>query len=165
MEIAAESSAPPPGPAVAGAAAPVPAWTSLRDEELLAVRICDLGVSIEGSELEPRLRQFLDDLALRGVALRPDCYLGDEWFSPEGACAIAIPFYLAHPRLKALELRQMLEVEGGTAEWCQMLLRHECGHAIDHAYCEARCQQGHPWPKPEAPRHHREGCPTCRPQQ
>jgi hypothetical protein len=28
----------------------------------------------------------------------------------------------------------MLEVEGGTAEWCQMLLRHECGHAVDHAY-------------------------------
>jgi hypothetical protein len=28
----------------------------------------------------------------------------------------------------------MLEVEGGTADWCQMLLRHECGHAIDHAY-------------------------------
>jgi hypothetical protein len=28
----------------------------------------------------------------------------------------------------------MMEVEGGTAESCQMLLRHECGHAIDHAY-------------------------------
>jgi hypothetical protein len=28
----------------------------------------------------------------------------------------------------------MLEVEGGTPEWCQMLLRHECGHAVDHAY-------------------------------
>src|SRR6185437_13944255 len=109
-------------------------WAALRDEELLAIRICDLGVRIEGSELEPRLRQFHEDLALRGVALRPDCYLGDEWFSPEGACAIAIPFYLAHPRLKALELRLMLEVEGGTAEWCQMLLRHECGHAVDHAY-------------------------------
>ena len=26
------------------------------------------------------------------------------------------------------------EVEGGTPEWCQQLLRHECGHAIDHAY-------------------------------
>jgi hypothetical protein len=48
--------------------------------------------------------------------------------------AIAIPFYLAHPRLKALETRQMMEVEGGTPEWCLMLLRHECGHAIDHAY-------------------------------
>src|SRR5438552_4072195 len=135
MEIAAEEKtatalAPPP-PAAPGAP---PAWVALRDEELLAVRICDLGVGIEGSELEPRLRQFKDELALRGVALRPDCYLGDEWFSPEGACAIAIPFYLAHPRLKALELRLMLEVEGGTAEWCQMLLRHECGHAIDHAH-------------------------------
>jgi Putative zinc-binding metallo-peptidase len=127
METAAELSAlaPPPAP---------PPWAALKDEELLNLRICDLGVRIEGSELEPRLRQFHDDLAARGVALRPDCYLGDEWFSPAGAPAIAIPFYLAHPRLKALELRQMLEVEGGTAEWCQMLLRHECGHAVDHAY-------------------------------
>ncbi len=128
MEIAAEPSAPAPAPPTP------PAWAALKDEELLAVRICDLDLRIEGSELEPRLRQFHDDLAQRGVALRPDCYLGDEWFSPAGAPAIAIPFYLAHPRLKALELRQMLEVEGGTAEWCQMLLRHECGHAIDHAY-------------------------------
>src|SRR5258706_577344 len=111
-----------------------PSWAALKDEEILALRLCDLGVRIEGSELEPRIRQFHEDLAARGVTLRPDCYLGDEWFSPEGAPAIAIPFYLAHPRLKALELRQMLEVEGGTAEWCQMLLRHECGHAIDHAY-------------------------------
>src|SRR5579862_1853522 len=111
-----------------------PAWAALKDEELLAMRICDLGVRIEGSEVEPRVRQVCQELEARGVTLRPDCYLGDEWFSPEGACAIAIPFYLAHPRLKALELRLMLEVEGGTAEWCQMLLRHECGHAVDHAY-------------------------------
>jgi len=111
-----------------------PAWAALKDEELLAVRICDLGVGIEGSELEGRVHQFHNDLAARGVTLRPDCYLGDEWFSPAGVPAIAIPFYLAHPRLKNLELHQMLDVEGGTAEWCQMLLRHECGHAIDHAY-------------------------------
>src|SRR5712692_9692167 len=111
-----------------------PAWAALKDEELLAVRICDLGVRIEGSELEGRVHQFHNDLAARGVTLRPDCYLGDEWFSPAGVPAIAIPFYLAHPRLKTLELHQMLDVEGGTADWCQMLLRHECGHAIDHAY-------------------------------
>ena len=111
-----------------------PAWYSLKDEELLRLRICDLGVRIEGSELEPRIGQFCDELVSRGVTLRPDCYLGDEWFSPEGVPAIALPFYLAHPRLKALELRQMMEVEGGTAEWCLMLLRHECGHAVDHAY-------------------------------
>lgn len=101
---------------------------------MLALRICDLGVRIEGSGLEPRIQQLYDELAARGVTLRPDCYLGDEWFSPAGVPAIAIPFYLAHPRLKTLELHQMLEVEGGTPEWCLMLLRHECGHAVDHAY-------------------------------
>lgn len=114
--------------------ASAPSWASLKDEELLALRICDLNVHIEGSDLEPGIRQLHDDLAARGVAFRPECYLGDEWFSPEGRAAIAVPFYLAHPRLRSLELRQMLEVEGGTAEWRQMLLRHECGHAIDHAY-------------------------------
>src|SRR5256885_14347895 len=111
-----------------------PSWVALKDEELLNVRICDLGVCIEGSELERRASEFYEELAARGVSLRPDCYLGDEWFSPEAVPAIAIPFYLAHPRLKTLELHQMVEVEGGTAEWRQMLLRHECGHAIDHAY-------------------------------
>jgi hypothetical protein len=113
---------------------PEPFWCAFKDEELLALRICDLGVRIERSELKPRIEQLNSELAARGVSLRPDCYLGDEWFSPQGVPAISIPFYLAHPRLKVLELHQMLEVEGGTAEWCQMLLRHECGHAMDHAY-------------------------------
>src|SRR5438309_601645 len=111
-----------------------PAWVGLRDEELLQLRICDLHVRIEGSELAPRVGQLHEELAARGLPLRPSCYLGDEWFSPEGVAAIAIPFSLAHPRLKQLELHQMLEVEGGTPEWCQKLLRHECGHALDHAY-------------------------------
>jgi len=111
-----------------------PAWVALKDEELLQVRICDLGVKIEGSELEPRVEQLRQELAARNVSLKLDCYLGDEWFSPAGVPAIAIPFYLAHPRLKLLEVHQMMEVEGGTPEWCQQLLRHECGHAIDHAY-------------------------------
>jgi hypothetical protein len=111
-----------------------PLWHALKDEELLSLRICDLGLRLELSDLKPRVDQLYEELAVRNVSWRPDAYLGDEWFSPEGVPAIAIPFYLAHPRLKALELHQMLEVEGGTAEWCQMLLRHECGHAIDHAY-------------------------------
>jgi hypothetical protein len=111
-----------------------PSWHALKDEELLALRICDLGLRIDQSELKARVDQLYQELAARGISFRPDTYLGDEWFSPEGIPAIAIPFYLAHPRLKALELHQMMEVEGGTAEWCQMLLRHECGHAVDHAY-------------------------------
>lgn len=112
----------------------LPAWVSLKDDQLLAMRLTDLCLRIGGSEVEPRVQQLYSELAARGVTFRPDCYLGDEWFSPDGVPAVAIPFYLAHPRLKALEMRQMMEVEGGTPEWCMMLLRHECGHAIDHAY-------------------------------
>jgi hypothetical protein len=111
-----------------------PPWVELPDEELLALRICDLGARIEGSELEPRIADFHQELAARGLSFRPTCYLGDEWFSPDGSPLIAVPFFLAHPRLKALEQRQMLEVEGGSPEGCRKLLRHECGHAIDHAY-------------------------------
>jgi hypothetical protein len=111
-----------------------PPWVSLRDEELLSFRIRDLGVRIEGSELEGRVAALYAELGDRGLSLRPPCFLGDEWFSPDEVPAIAIPFYLAHPRLKALELHQMMEVEGGTPEWCAQLLRHECGHAVDHAY-------------------------------
>src|SRR5436190_1623715 len=74
-----------------------PTWVSLKDEELLALRICDLGVRLPGSELEPRVNQLFEDLTARGVTLRPDCYLGDEWFSPDAVPAIAMPFFLAHP--------------------------------------------------------------------
>ena len=30
------------------------AWEALSDEELLGLRMCDLGLKIEGSKLEPR---------------------------------------------------------------------------------------------------------------
>ena len=73
-------------------------WSALKDDDLLKLRICDLGVRIEQSDLEARIGQLYGELAARGVPLRPDCYLGDEWFSPDGVPAIAIPFYLAHSR-------------------------------------------------------------------
>jgi hypothetical protein len=47
---------------------------------------------------------------------------------------VAIAFYLSHPRLERLERSLMLEVEGGSPEWCMRILRHEAGHAIDNAY-------------------------------
>jgi hypothetical protein len=111
-----------------------PAWAALKDEDLLQVRICDLALTLPGSPLEPRIAQLYAELDARALPLHPECYLGDEWFSPVPAPAIAIPFYLAHPRLAQLELNQMLDVEGGHPEECQRLLRHECGHAYDHAW-------------------------------
>ena len=113
-------------------------WTTLSDDKLLEVRMCDLGLTIAGTEIEPRLAQLDAELAARGMIFRPHYYLSDEWFTPDGVPGIAIPFYLAHPRLAKLELAQMLEVEGGDPEWFMQILRHEAGHAIDNAYALRR---------------------------
>ena len=109
-------------------------WPDLNDEQLLEVRFCDLGLTIPGSWLEPRIAQLSDELAARNLTFRPHYWLSSEWFSPDGVPGVAIPFYLAHPRLMKLEKAQMLEVEGGTPEWCLQILRHEAGHAFDNAY-------------------------------
>jgi hypothetical protein len=109
-------------------------WTTLSDEKLLEVRMCDLGLTIAGTELEPRIAQLDAELEARGLVFRPYYWLSDEWFTPDGVPGIAIPFYLAHPRLAKLERAEMLEVEGGDPDACLRILRHEAGHAIDNAY-------------------------------
>jgi hypothetical protein len=108
-------------------------WADLDDETLLDVRMSDLPLTIEGM-LAERIQQFRGELESRGLRFPLHFYLSDEWFTPDGAAAIAVPFYLAHPRLVKLEEAQMLEVEGGEHEWCMRILRHEAGHAIDNAY-------------------------------
>jgi hypothetical protein len=107
---------------------------NLTDEELLSTRICDLKLEIASTELESRIDKFYAELAAKGISFKPICYLGDEWFCPEGSATIAIPFYLAHPRLKKLEAKMMMEVEGDSEAWCLRLLRHEMGHVLNHAF-------------------------------
>jgi len=109
-------------------------WADLDDEALLDVRLCELGLTIDGSWLEPRIAELDAELAARGLTFQPHFWLSAEWFTPDGVPGIAMPFYLAHPRLMRLEKAQMLEVEGGTAEWCLQIMRHEAGHAFDNAY-------------------------------
>jgi hypothetical protein len=108
-------------------------WPEYSDEQLLDVRLSDLKLSIEGT-LAARIEQLRGELAARELGFPLHFYLSNEWFTPDGATAIAIPFYLAHPRLERLEETQMFEVEGGEHEWCMRILRHEAGHAIDHAF-------------------------------
>jgi Putative zinc-binding metallo-peptidase len=108
-------------------------WAAWADERLLDVRMCDLHLSLAGTELESRIAKINRELDDRGLA-RPHYYLSDEWFTPDGVPGIAVPFYLAHPRLARLELSQMLEVEGNDEDTCLRILRHEAGHAIDNAY-------------------------------
>ena len=110
-----------------------PEWVSFNDEQLLGVRMCDLKLSLAGTEIEQRIAKVNGELEARGL-VPPRYYLSDEWFTPDGVPAVAVPFYLAHPRLAKLELAQMLEVEGGDEKTSMKILRHEAGHAIDNAY-------------------------------
>ena len=109
-------------------------WASLNDQELLERRISDLGLRLEGTALEPLIRQLYDELSPHGFAFDPPVHIGDEWFVPVGIPAIFVPFFLVHDRLRALERTMMLEVEGGTGEWFMKLMRHEAAHAYAYAY-------------------------------
>jgi len=115
-----------------------PAWATFTDEQLLEVRMCDLGVTIEHTDIEARVAQLNTELDARGLTFRPHYWLADEWFTPDGVPGIAIPFYLAHSRLQKLEFAQMLEVEGADPAEGLRILRHEAGHAIDNAYALRR---------------------------
>jgi len=106
----------------------------LADNTLLALRFKDLPVSIESSNLQDRLHQLHSELAERNITLKPHAWLSDEWFAPTDVPGIALPFYLAHPRLIRLERRMMLEAEGATRDACMKLLRHEAGHCVRVAY-------------------------------
>jgi hypothetical protein len=106
----------------------------LSDEELLSLRFCELGLQIEGTPLEGCIGQLHKELAEKGITFHPPCYLADEWLCPDGEPVIGIAFFLAHPRLKKLEHRMMMEVEGADKASCMKLLRHEMGHVINYAY-------------------------------
>jgi len=110
------------------------AWETLSDEQLLTRRLSSLGVRVEGTWLEDCLKALHGELEERDIRLRPYAWISSEWFCPENTPGIAIPFYLAHPRLMKLEKKMMLEVEGGTWSECMAILRHEAGHTVQHAY-------------------------------
>lgn len=111
-----------------------PDLADLSDDEILDLRFCDLGLTIAGTPLEQRIEQLYRELEAKRIDFRPHFWLSQEWFTPDGIPGIAIPFYLADSRLMKLEEKQLLEVEGGTPDWCMRILRHETGHAIDNAF-------------------------------
>src|SRR5579864_8363536 len=75
------------------------AWETLSDEQLLSLRFCDLKLKVQGTELQDAILRLYSELEMRGIRFRPHCWLAQEWFSPDGIPGIAIPFYLAHPRM------------------------------------------------------------------
>ncbi|HYG23874.1 MAG TPA: hypothetical protein VEH04_13910 [Verrucomicrobiae bacterium] len=109
-------------------------WTSLSDEQLLEKRIAQLGLRLDGTPLEALIQQLYAELSAKGLSFHPRCHIGDEWFVPVNVPAIFIPFFLTHDRLRQLERKIMLDVEGESAEWFMKLIRHEAAHAYAYAY-------------------------------
>ena len=89
-----------------------PFWARLPDERLLNVRLCDLGLKIRGTTIEPRIRQLYAELAERGLPMRPRCWLSGEWFSPHETPGIAVPFYLAMGYVRSTGVRSCWSFEG-----------------------------------------------------
>ena len=106
----------------------------MSDEDLLGLRLRDLPVRMDSGPLKKAIRKLYKELEDRDIRFRPHVWLSGEFFTPDGIPGFAIPFYLAHPRLRRLERKEMFELEGGTEQELMRILRHEAAHALDNAY-------------------------------
>ncbi len=109
-------------------------WVDPGDEALLEKKISQLRLNLPDTPLQGFVQQLYAELSAKGLTFHPPCHLGDEWFVPVGIPAIFVPFFLAHDRLRRLEAKMMLEVEGESPEWFMRLMRHEAAHAYAYAY-------------------------------
>ncbi len=104
------------------------------EKEILNLKLSDLELTIQGSFIEKYISKLYSELEERNIIYKPHIWISSEWFTPDGIPGFAVPFYLLHPKLIKLEKKIIFEAEGSTEEECMKILRHETGHAIDHAY-------------------------------
>ena len=104
------------------------------DENLYALRLCDLPLRNIKSQLAKYKRRLVQELRSRGIHFEFHLYISDEWFCPDGVPGIALPFYLFHPQLMEIEKRECRQVEGRNFHQQLKYLRHELGHCIDNAF-------------------------------
>ncbi len=101
-------------------------------QELLPVPIKQLGLKLEGSQIERYVEQLFKELEAKGLKhFRPAFYLTSEWGCPSEQPVIGVPFYLADPRLGAIE-SAVNDIEDERE--ILMYMRHETGHAFNYAY-------------------------------
>ena len=109
--------------------------------EVLAQRISELPLKIEGSILESKINQLYQEMEDKGLVFRPSCYLSDEWGCPDGIPVIGIPFYLADMKLARIEEEYTENLE--KEEELILYLRHEAGHAFNYAYQLYQTEEWH----------------------
>lgn len=107
----------------------------LHEQNLGAIPIRSLGLTITGTRLEPLVAQVESELLKAGLTeLRCRFYLSTEWGVPFGTLAVAIPFYLARPDLTAFHAERHGHIEGFDQAEILRYLRHEIGHAVNYGY-------------------------------
>jgi len=67
--------------------------SKLTEEELMNLRVCDLPLSIEGSWLKACVEELYNNLESKGIKFKPDCYLADEWLTPDKEPVVGIAFF------------------------------------------------------------------------
>ena len=112
-----------------------PQESTFHEANLGAMPIRDLGLTIEGTRLEPVVAEFQRELAAAGIRkLRPRFYLSTEWGVAFNTVGIAIPFYLARPDLTAIHAERNGHIEGLGPIDILRYLRHEMGHVVNYGY-------------------------------
>lgn len=108
---------------------------SLPDRPLESTPLRELGLTIEGTPLEPIIAEFRRELDAAGFRkLQPHFYLTTYWVVHDDTIAIGIPFYLARPDLTALHADRDGHIEGRGRLELLRYLRHEMGHVVNYAY-------------------------------
>ena len=100
--------------------------------DLLPVPIKELGLKLEGSPIQGYVEQLFKEFEAKGLQhFRPAFYLTSEWGCPSEEPVIGVPFYLADPRVAAVE-SAVNDLENERE--IMMYMRHEAGHAFNYAY-------------------------------
>jgi hypothetical protein len=62
---------------------------------------------LDGTTLDPLIRQLYDELSAHGLVFHPPCHIGDEWFVP-----IGIPAIFAHIEQTCKRIYRLLTIDG-----------------------------------------------------
>ena len=57
-------------------------WAKWPIERLLDLRMCDLKLSLKGTQLEEHIERIREELEHRDLDFRPYFWIADDWFTP-----------------------------------------------------------------------------------
>jgi hypothetical protein len=103
-------------------------------EEILDLRLNQIRFDSKDGQATKLINKLYSEIKMKGLNFRPHIWISDDWFCPDDVPGFALPFYLFHPKLRALEKEFTGELEGSTEREMMKLLRHETGHALENAF-------------------------------